>query len=749
MTRTWDVPYFQALSAITGAGKTAILAQAVAEMSSGMTAQPVVLWVSKMRAVVEQTLLGLLPSGRYGGLLPGWSACMLAELSREAIADPTTPLVVAATVGSFTRGTPEESDLSVHRVRADDGEASLWNTLKVRSNGGPRRPLFVVYDEAQNLSDAQTELLMSLEPDAFLAASATMKVREKLELVISRLKREAGWTDRPQTDEPGAPSRCLVTRISSREVVDEALVKREVALGGYDSAMEAMVDDLLAEMELAKIAATDAQLPFRPRAIHVCQTNVSADDGSTELPNKPFSQRRAPPILIWKHLVARGVDPETIAVYCDLHVDKVAFPFPPDFKLFAGGDRDFQTFARGAYQHIIFNQALQEGWDDPQVSFAYVDKTMGSSTQVEQVIGRVLRQPGVEHYGDPILNRATFYIRLDDRQQFQVILDEVRQRLGNEPGGVGLKTGDFKSRSRARQEVRKVLAVPHAVPISDEAADEMDARLDRMPDYTGGGPDIIGRGIREAAVVSVGSDEPVTVSIDDVEHSSMVTARWIMSREMRTLYPKALAAIEVNDRRLDVLVERTSIAADAFRELGRDLVRTYLDYTSLQIEPANPYFVRALDIDPDRAATFNNAAHPAYSLNPLELPIARAIDATGLDWCRNPENGGWNIPLLRAGSSRRFFPDFLVWKGRDVFAIDPKGAHLLASDAGRKVLSLSNTNRGTRVFARLISEGRWNDDVTEAGPGGFTVWSWDTSLGRLRQRHYATAPLAIAGCLRV
>jgi type III restriction enzyme len=589
---------------------------------------------------------------------------------------------------------------------------------------------------------------MSLEPDAFLAASATMRVRERLDLVIARLKREAGWTDRPHKDEPDRPTKCLVTSVPSRDVVDAALVKKEVALGGYDSSMEAMLDDLLAEMAIAHRAAEDAELPFRPRAIHVCQTNVNVDDGTKELPNKPFVQRRVPPILIWKHLVARGVNPSKIAVYADLAVDKRSFPLPEEFILYAGGDRDFAAFSREGYEHIIFNQALQEGWDDPQVAFAYIDKTMGSSTQVEQVIGRVLRQPGVQHYADAVLNRATFFIRLDDRQQFQDILEEVKKRLGTEPGGIAIRTDTTQTRLRARQEVRKSLSVPYAVPVSDEAAERMDELLARTPDYTAGGPDIIGRGTRERALLSVGSAAAVDIDTTDIEHSSMVTARWLMSREMRALYPRALAAIEVADRRLDALVERTSIAAEAFRKLGRDLVATYLDYTTLVIEPANPYVVRAIEVDPNTAVNYTNAAHEAYSLNSLELPIGRAIDATGHDWCRNPENGGWNLPLLQAGGSRRFFPDFLVWKGRDIFAIDPKGPHILKGDAGRKVMAVNNAGRGVRVFTRLISAGRWNQDITEAGPGGFTVWSWDTSSGRLRQRHYANAALAVAGALR-
>ncbi len=747
MSRSWDIPYFQALSALTGAGKTPMLAQAVSDMASGMERQPVVLWVSRLRAVVEQTLLSLLPSGRYGGLLSGWSACMLGELARDSLSDARIPLLVTATVGSFTRGSPEESDLSVHRVRADEGEDSLWGVLKTRLAEGGKRPLFVVYDEAQNLSNAQTDLLMSLEPDAFLAASATMLVRENLELVIARLKREAGWTDQPITDEPGEPTKCLITQVPSREVVDAGLVKREIALGGYDSSMEAMVDDLLREMGTAEQAGNDAELPFQPRAIYVCQTNINSDDGSAESPNKLFTQRRAPPILIWRHLVARGVDPAAIAVYCDLHVNR-AFPLPAEFHLFAGGDRDFGAFTAGSYRHVIFNQALQEGWDDPQVAFAYIDKTMGSQTQVEQVIGRVLRQPGTQHYGDPILNRGTFFIRLGERQQFQEILDQVRRRLGSEPGGVSIKVSTTSGRMRARQEVSKTLSVPHVVPISDDAAAAMDVILARMPDFTAGGPNVEGRGLRELAVVPVGDDNPVSVDVGETDHSSRVTARWIMSREMRTLYPRALAAIEVSDRRLDALIDRTSVAADLFRQLGRELVQCYLESTSLQVEPAHPYIVRALETDPARAVPFVNAAHASYALNSLELVVARAIDAIGNDWCRNPENGGWNIPLLQAGGTRRFFPDFLVWRGRDVFALDPKGAHLLASDAGRKVLSVVNSNRGTRVFTRLVTEGRWNNDATPAGPGGYTVWSWDMAVGRLRQRHSATADLAVASALR-
>ncbi len=81
---------------------------------------------------------------------------------------------------------------------------------------------------------------------------------------------------------------------------------------------------------------------------------------------------------------------------------------------------------------IIFNLALQEGWDDPACAFAYIDKSMGSTVQVEQIIGRVLRQPGARHYPDPDLSTANFYIRVDNKQEFPRILKAVRARLGAE-----------------------------------------------------------------------------------------------------------------------------------------------------------------------------------------------------------------------------------------------------------------------------------------------------------------------------
>jgi hypothetical protein len=87
----------------------------------------------------------------------------------------------------------------------------------------------------------------------------------------------------------------------------------------------------------------------------------------------------------------RGVDPAAIAVYCDLKFDS-RLPPPATFNLFSGGDSDYDRFSAGNFRHVVFNLGLQEGWDDPECGFAYIDKDMGSPDQITQVVGRVLRR---------------------------------------------------------------------------------------------------------------------------------------------------------------------------------------------------------------------------------------------------------------------------------------------------------------------------------------------------------------------
>jgi type III restriction enzyme len=194
--------------------------------------------------------------------------------------------------------------------------------------------------------------------------------------------------------------------------------------------MESCLDDLINPLELLNEEIAPRGLDFKPKAIYVCKTNIT-DDGEKDDASKPFMHRKAPPIRIWRYLVEeKGIAPEDIAIYANLTF--VKGNKPDEVNLFSKGESDFDEFRDGNYQHIIFNLSLQEGWDDPACYLAYIDKSMGSAIQVEQIIGRVLRQFGATHYENPLLNSAHFFLRVDKESVFTEAIQKVKDKLQSE-----------------------------------------------------------------------------------------------------------------------------------------------------------------------------------------------------------------------------------------------------------------------------------------------------------------------------
>lgn len=749
--RNWAVPYYQALSALTGAGKTPILADAVAQMRHLFPSEdePIVLWISKARAVVEQTFANFEGGGKYSHLVEGFDVRWMLDLTDDVIRDDSTPCIALSTVGAFNQKDRGDGTLVVHQVRQDDGDKALWTKLRERVGraSGARRPLVVVYDEGHNLSDQQTDLLLELEPEAIIVASATMKTPGRLGKLIERLK-DHGWSDKALSDSRTEIKSSLITAVSNADVVRAGLVKRQVELAGYTSIMETMIDDMLSAMAVTESAADAIGAGFKPKCIYVSKTNINAEDGSLDQPSKPFAERRAPPILIWRYLVEeKGISPEEIAVYCDLRFERSTNPPPTDFRLFSGGEQDFTAFRAGPFRHIIFNQSLQEGWDDPSCCFAYIDKSMGSSVQVEQVIGRVLRQPGATHWPDPALNTACFFIRVDDRQEFPRILKAVQNRIAAELPEVKVEGfTDRRDRERSRLEPKKILQVPSVHIDAEDAEGPLKSAIDAVLDFRVSG-DVLGQGQVVTAVQTIGTGDRATLTEGVTPHSNRVMARWILRREIMALYPEVAAAVDWSEGKFNAPVEITSNAAASLRNEADAIVDAYLENSDLTTEDGNPFSVGAVSVNPEKAKPYLNALHQSYDLNGLEQEVADAIDATGLDWCRNPVNGGFSIPLLDKGDTRKFFPDFLVWKDNLVFAIDPKAGMLVQHDAGRKLLDVRDGDGKRKLLVRLISAGRFNDQAQRTGPKGFTLWTWKS--GRLKAKAVATAGEAVTAALKV
>jgi type III restriction enzyme len=202
--------------------------------------------------------------------------------------------------------------------------------------------------------------------------------------------------------------------------------------------------------------------------------------------------------------------------------------------------------------------------------------------------------------------------------------------------------------------------------------------------------------------------------------------------EVARRYPGALEVCGSDDPKFDARKELGSRADKHFRDLAEKIVTLYLENTRLRHGVLNPHKVGAIVTDPESATKFKNALHPSYSgLNKLELPFAKALDATGLPWARNPARSGFAIPLITLGPTQNFYPDFLVWKGNAVFALDTTGEHLLLEKLNRKLLDIDAVDGKTRLFVRLISKGTWKADAASVellDGTGFTVRSLGNAM---------------------
>lgn len=750
--KTRCVPFLQTLVSITGSGKTLMLADAVTQVQAHLPLQPIVLWISKGRVVVSQTYENL-SAGKYADNLPGFTVKPLLETAPSDIENDELPLLLIATVAKFAREDETGGDRKIFKAQLDLAADSLWTLLKRRvQKDGQRRPLVIVYDEGHNLSDLQTRRLMELAPDALIAASATMSMPKALEPTISRLRNDRGWKDADFT-----------TTVFSKDVVSSGLVKERISIGGYVTPMETAIDGLLADMQTASEAAERLEEPFGPKAIYVCSTNAVDGVPIAEDVRRPFESRLARPVLIWRHLVEQaGIDPDEIAVYCQLKFSK-EFPSPPRFHLFAGGDRDYERFLEGRFRHIIFNLGLQEGWDDPFCGFAYIDKEMASTTQITQVIGRVLRQPQAQHHSDPSLNTAHFYIRSDERGVFDDILQQVRGQLASEHPSIALIVRPENRRaSREFITPSKARTVPMTAINSAAAIDGISEQIGKMIDFRSDkDQNTVGRGARMQVLQEIGSGaSPKSYEWREVEHSNRVTARSIFRREIQRLYAGGLRRaggpinlVDIELPKFDAMVEVTSPAADHVREVASRVVDVFIERSRIiQMDDDAPYSVGPIAIDPGNAQPFQNALHSEYSgLNEtLELPFARALDRTQRVWCRNPQSTGYFIPLLDRGNTATFWPDFLVWIDRAVVAIETKGAHLLASDVRRKLFEIDAASGRARITIRFVSKGKGtiapDGQIGEQGKDGFTLWRWMN--GKLAPSHLenveAVAKAAVA-----
>lgn len=705
---TATIPFVGQLKAVTGAGKTPILAEVVSGLGDG-----VVIWTSKSSAVVEQTYNNL--RSKYRGLLPGANVRIIREIPGQQDWHELINVANGLTIWVLTTASWNEAEaakaggavdarLNLHRPQADwSGDTSPWTQLRTKL----KRPLWIVSDESHNQTDTQLDQLAALKPIGFFMASATPVHGELFDEWQRILSREEDW--KKLLDAGQVPVR-------TAQVVAAELLKTTIELLDFQSGTEESLDGALDALNRVQQAADCEGASVTPRAIYVVEK-------SNPPRNSPEIAR---PIVIWQYLISKGVAAESIAVYTDTK------DLPKEAQRVSNLSQLQQR-----HTHIIFNQALQEGWDDPEAYVCYFDGETRSFVRIRQIVGRVLRQPDASRYAAEELNTATLILNTPT-DVYEQVVEDLRRELRlyapeEEPDSVPIRIKTRKKPLPAqplKDQYIGRLQLPRLSLKAPNMSSQLKAlRTEAQRVWAQDALDAPGLGRKN--VVDLAAETIGKTELLHVLRSARTMNGIYLRRRLAARNRNALNAIDPDSYMKGPAYEQFSCQGSQAQTTLAGLADGAADYYEDRVTYDN-------DPDPDLAmwtavahrprtseyVTFTNAAHERYSrgnFNKDELIFAQTLDGLNRGiWLRNGDAGdGYQVPLpFKVGDSLRFFPDFVWWpSGEDgeAWALDTTGRHLIQEKIRGKLVGL-----GTPRMALVV---RGQMDLDKERSIGVTGWS--------------------------
>ena len=411
-----DMPYF-CLRVPTGGGKTWLAAKAVQLVNRRLLQNEcsVVLWLVPSKTIREQTLRQLrdLRSPLRAALAEAGSVTVidLAEarsLTRATV--DTSTVVIVATVQAFRReeteglkvyassgalmshfdGLTETQRVSLLRDDAGTVPYSLANVLRLR------RPFLIVDEAHNNRTPLSFTTFAAFNPSGILELTAT-------------------------PDTKTTPSNVLHS-VSAVELKTAQMIKLPIILetqADWQKCLAYAIDRRDALHAAAEAEARSGKPYLRPLVLIQAQPHRAAID--------TLHVDRVRDELIANH----NVPPEHIIVATGEERGLEAID-----KTYAGGIADPACPVR----YVLTQQALAEGWDCP---FAYVLVSLAGTqaeTAVEQLLGRVLRQPGAAARANAMLNQSYAFVMSDD---FSAAANQLRDRLVEGAGFERRDVNDF------------------------------------------------------------------------------------------------------------------------------------------------------------------------------------------------------------------------------------------------------------------------------------------------------------------
>lgn len=446
-----EMPYF-CLRVPTGGGKTWLAAKSVALVNTHLlrSEYSVILWLVPSKAIREQTLRALKNQEHpYYSALKDAGAVTVMELSEAKSLTratlETSTVVIVSTVQAFRREDTEglkvyeSNGALMHHFDGlspaqrenllKDGDTvpcSLANVLRLR------RP-FVVVDEAHNnRTPLSFDTLAKFNPSGIMELTAT-------------------------PDTTVTPSNVLHS-VSAAELKGEEMIKLPIVLETEPNWQQCLADALARRDELQALA----------------------DQG-----RRKGAGYLRPVVLIQGEPRRAGVE--------TLDVDKVRqelitnHNIPPEEIVVATGEEKGleeidAKYAKGIadeacpVKYVITQKALAEGWDCPSAYILVSMATLHSSTAVEQLLGRILRQPEAKHREHAELNQSYAFVASRD---FADTAAALRDSLVAGAGFDRKAAAEFVTASNPEQSKMDYTAHPDRIvikPVVVELAEKPDMK---------------------------------------------------------------------------------------------------------------------------------------------------------------------------------------------------------------------------------------------------------------------------------
>lgn len=384
-----DMPYF-CLRVPTGGGKTWLAARSVQRVNTHLlrVEHSVILWLVPSKPIREQTLRALKDRKHpYHAALREAGPVTVMDLEEaksvtRATLDTSTAVIVAtrqafqveeeecrkvyqssgALMHHFDNLSPVQRDELLREGQGTEQTVSysLANVLRLR------RP-FVIVDEAHNSrTELAFDMLARFRPSGVMELTAT-----------------------PDTER--TPSNVLHS-VSAAELKAEEMIKLPVVLETEPNWQQCLADAIGRRDALHKLADDERRTGadyLRPIVLIQAEPRRSGVEtlDVERVRNELIDNHRIPAGEI---VIATGEEKGLEKIEAD-YKRGIADPACP-------------------VKFVITQKALAEGWDCP---FAYILVSMASlhsATAVEQLLGRVLRQPGASHRQNRLLNQSYAFV---------------------------------------------------------------------------------------------------------------------------------------------------------------------------------------------------------------------------------------------------------------------------------------------------------------------------------------------------